>query len=102
MAKKKVVAAKEGQLPDPFEMMKAIDDKVEIAAESSTNIAEWISTGNYMLNACISGSLFGGVPSGKIISLIGESGCMPGDEKIEIYRFRNKNIKQHHDRRNVE
>ena len=33
MAKKKVVA-KEGQLPDPFEMMKAIDDKVEIASES--------------------------------------------------------------------
>ena len=102
MAKKKVVA-KEGQLPDPFEMMKAIDDSVEILEDSVfSNIKEWVSTGNYMLNACISGSLFGGVPSGKIISLIGESGCMPGDEKIEIYRFRNKNIKQHHDRRNVE
>lgn len=75
MAKKKVVA-KEGQLPDPFEMMKAIDDKVEIASESIySKIAEWIPTGSYLLNAGISGSLFGGIPSGRIITLAGPSGC---------------------------
>ena len=71
MAKKKIVA-KEGQLPDPFEMMKAIDDKVEIASESIySKIAEWIPTGSYLLNAGISGSLFGGIPSGRIITLAG-------------------------------
>ena len=74
MAKKKVVA-KEGQLPDPFEMMKAIDDSVEILEDSVfSNIKEWVSTGNYMLNACISGSLFGGLPSSKVCTLVGDPG----------------------------
>lgn len=73
MAKKKVT--KEGELPDVFEMMKGIDDNIEIIEESSySNINEWISTGNYLLNAAISGSLFGGIPSGRVTTLAGVPG----------------------------
>lgn len=74
MAKK--VTKKEGQLPDPFEMMKKIDDKVEIVKDSAySNIEDWIPTGNYLLNAAISGSIMGGIPSGRVSTLVGESGC---------------------------
>jgi len=37
-------------------------------------IDNWINTGNYMLNAIISGSIFKGVPEGRITVFSGESG----------------------------
>lgn len=37
-------------------------------------IDEWISTGNYIFNACLSGSLFGGMPNRRSITLAGEEG----------------------------
>lgn len=74
MAKKTV--KKEGQLPDVFSMVKSIDDTAEIIEDSAySNIDDWIPTGNYLLNASISGSLFGGIPSGRVTTLAGESGC---------------------------
>jgi len=36
-----------------------------------TRIDEWISTGSYILNACISGSLFGGMPNRRSLLLAG-------------------------------
>ena len=85
MAKKSV--KKEGALPDPFEMLKSIDDKVEIIEESAySNIEDWIPTGNYLLNAAISGSLFGGIPSGRTSTLVGESGC--GKSYLIIYHLK--------------
>ena len=44
--------------------------------ESSTfsEVTEWIDTGNYHLNACVSGSLFGGWPNNRSCSLAGPSG----------------------------
>lgn len=74
MAKKTV--KKEGALPDVFSMVKSIDDSAEIIEDSAySNIDDWIGTGNYLLNASISGSLFGGIPSGRVTTLVGESGC---------------------------
>lgn len=32
----------------------------------------WISSGSYMLNACMSGSIFGGMPSGHMVMISGE------------------------------
>lgn len=73
MAKKKVM--KEGELPDIMDMMASIDDKTEVLAESQNAVIDdWISTGNYILNACISGSILKGIPSGKIICYYGQSG----------------------------
>lgn len=44
--------------------------------ENSTfsEVTEWIHTGNYHLNACISGSLFGGWPNNRACSVAGPSG----------------------------
>lgn len=36
---------------------------------------KWIDTGSLVLNALISGSLFGGIPMGRLTMLAGESGC---------------------------
>lgn len=74
MAKK--ITKKDGELPDVFSMIKSIDDNAEIIEDSAySNIDDWIPTGNYLLNAAISGSLFGGIPSGRVTTLVGESGC---------------------------
>jgi RecA/RadA recombinase len=44
--------------------------------EDSTvsNIDHFISSGNYNLNACLTGSLFGGYPNNRSVSLVGPSG----------------------------
>ena len=44
--------------------------------ENSTfsEVTEWIHTGNYHLNACISGTLFGGWPNNRACSVAGPSG----------------------------
>ena len=39
-----------------------------------SKITEYISSGNYILNACMSGSLFKGIPNNRCICLSGESG----------------------------
>ena len=39
-----------------------------------SEITDYISTGNYICNACLTGSIFGGVPNNRILCLSGESG----------------------------
>lgn len=39
-----------------------------------SEVTEWIDTGNYNLNACVSGSLFGGWPNNRSCSIAGPSG----------------------------
>jgi len=39
-----------------------------------SEVTEWIPTGNYHLNACVSGSLFGGWPNNRSCSVAGPSG----------------------------
>ena len=39
-----------------------------------SEVTEWINTGNYHLNACVSGSLFGGWPNNRSSSIAGPSG----------------------------
>jgi RecA/RadA recombinase len=42
------------------------------AENTFSEITEWIGSGNYLLNAQISGSLFGGYPNSRSIGLIGD------------------------------
>lgn len=73
MAKKKVENTEE--LGSIFDLVKTFDNNAEIIAESAySNIKEWIPSGNYMLNACMSGDLFKAVPAGRTVLLAGESG----------------------------
>jgi hypothetical protein len=60
-------------------------------------IDEWISTGNYILNAVLSGSLFGGLPNRRSLVLAGEEGCLEKNQEVEIYIMKNKNIIQTHE-----
>jgi hypothetical protein len=49
---------------------------------------EWISTGNYLLNAQLSGSLFGGIANNRSIGISGDPGCICPDETVEVYVMR--------------
>ena len=53
-------------------------------------ITEFIPFGNYLLNAQISGDMFGGMPNARSLEIAGESGCLPPDEKIKIYVMKTK------------
>lgn len=75
MVKKKATEDFEGGIDSLFSMVQSIDDSAEIISESSySNIEEWIPTGNYVLNACMSGDLFKAVPTGRIVCFAGSSG----------------------------
>jgi RecA/RadA recombinase len=45
-----------------------------ITGNTFSKIDEWIDTGNYMLNAQLTGSLFGGMPNSRSVCVAGESG----------------------------
>lgn len=58
-----------------FDIVKSIDDSAEILAESKTaKISDYIHTGSYILNACMTGSLFKGLPAGRVCCLAGAPG----------------------------
>lgn len=45
-----------------------------VTKNTFSKIEEWIPTGNYILNAQITGSLFGGIPNCRSVLLAGDSG----------------------------
>jgi RecA/RadA recombinase len=49
-------------------------DATELSEESLSNVNDWIDTGCYSLNAIISGSVYRGIPVGRITGLVGLSG----------------------------
>lgn len=53
-----------------------------------SKITEYIPTGNYMLNACVSGDIMKGIPNNRSICISGESGCLEKNEYINIYVFK--------------
>ena len=73
---KKISNSTESGKGSLIDLLKSIDDSAEILAESETAvISDYIDTGFYILNACMTGSLFKGVPCGRFVTLAGESGC---------------------------
>ena len=58
-----------------FDIVKSFDESAEILGKSKTAvISDYIDTGSYILNACISGSLLKGVPAGRCTVLAGDPG----------------------------
>lgn len=49
-------------------------DSTFLDDESLSNVTDWIDTGCYALNAIISGSVYGGIPVGRITGIVGLSG----------------------------
>lgn len=67
--------AKEFSFNDLDEQLTKISPKGSIMTINSfSRIDEWINSGNYLLNAQLSGSLFGGIPNSRSVCLAGESG----------------------------
>lgn len=67
--------AKEFSFNDLDEQLTKINPKGSVISTNSySRIDEWISSGNYLLNAQFSGSLFGGIPNSRSVCLAGESG----------------------------
>ena len=78
MAKKKVSTEDNndvlGGIASVMAMVKAVDDSAEIIEDSVySNISEWVPSGNYILNACMSGDLFKAIPAGRVTALCGAS-----------------------------
>lgn len=81
---------KEFSFADLNKEMKKISlygDTLDISTISE--IDHYIPTGNYLLNACLTGSLFGGFPNNRSVALAGPSGCLEKNETVKIYELRN-------------
>jgi hypothetical protein len=78
--------AKELSFTELDSFLTKINEKGSIITKNTySKIDEWISTGNYILNAQLSGSLFGGIPNSRSVCFAGESGCLPKNEKVKVY-----------------
>ncbi|MFW6281458.1 MAG: hypothetical protein ACOC1O_01515 [bacterium] len=95
MSKKKISSN------DPFAKMNEVMNNIApdgdmIEDSPYAHIDEWLNTGSYILNAALSGSLFGGVPNRRSVVWAGEQGCLQKDEEVEIYQFKSPKIIQKH------
>ena len=74
MAKKKPITGKASFSTLNDLLNKIAPDGEMIEINPIAKIDEWISTGSYILNACLSGSVFGGLPNRRSLVLAGEEG----------------------------
>lgn len=59
-----------------------------LTTNTFSEVDEWIPTGNYLLNAQISGSLFGGVANNRSFGIMGDPGCLQKNVKVRIYKLK--------------
>ena len=73
MAKKNSTAATSGSI---FDIINSVDNGCELIEQSAgAQINDYISTGSLILNACMTGSLFKGIPAGRVVTLAGDPGA---------------------------
>ena len=61
---------------DVFKALDKLNPEATILSETSlSNVDEWFDTGCMVLNSIISGSLYGGIPKGRITGFAGPSMC---------------------------
>ena len=76
MAKKASIGIEVGESNSIFNIIKNVDKSTEILSKCDTAvIKDYIDSGNYILNACLTGSIFKGAPAGRVVTLAGPSGC---------------------------
>jgi hypothetical protein len=69
-----------------LDKIQSVVPEANIVDEDETfEIKNWVSTGNYLLNAQISGSIFKGIPEGRILLLAGDPGCLHPKQKVKVY-----------------
>ena len=86
------MAKKEFSFADLNKEMSKISEYGDTLDKSSiSSIDHYIPTGNYMLNACLTASLFGGYPNNRAVALAGPSGCLQKNEVVRIYKLKYSN-----------
>jgi RecA/RadA recombinase len=59
-----------------FAKLQKINTNATVLEDNTlSNVTDWIDTGCLVLNTILSGSLYGGVPKGRVTIFAGESGC---------------------------
>jgi recombination protein RecA len=65
-----------GSIEDAFAVLDNLNSSSSfLDSNSLSTVTEWIDTGSYALNAIVSGSLYGGVPMGRLTAFIGAESC---------------------------
>jgi recombination protein RecA len=65
-----------GSIDDAFKVLDDLNPSAAFLDENSlSTVKEWIDTGSMALNAIISGSLYGGIPMGRLSGFIGPESC---------------------------
>lgn len=65
-----------GSIQDAFKIIDKLNSNATfLDGNSLSTVNEWIDTGSYALNAIISGSLYGGIPMGRLTAFIGPESC---------------------------
>ena len=65
-----------GDVRDAFKILDDLNPDAQFLDENTlSTVKEWIDTGCMALNAFISGSLYGGIPTGRIIGFAGPQAC---------------------------
>ena len=77
MAKQKNEESKSvGSIADAFKVLENLNPSAKSLDDGSlSSVNEWIDTGSYALNAIISGSLYGGIPMGRLTGFVGPESC---------------------------
>jgi RecA/RadA recombinase len=82
MAKKKteneeeIVKPTSGSFEDAFKVLSDLNPEAAFLDDNSlSSVNDWIDTGSLALNAIISGSLYGGIPMGRLTGFIGPESC---------------------------
>ena len=60
-------------MSDFFKDVTRVVGKINPDINEFGDVEEWVDTGSYLLNALLSGSVYGGIPNNKIVALAGES-----------------------------
>jgi recombination protein RecA len=65
-----------GSIQDAFKLLDKLNSNAAfLDGNSLSTVNEWIDTGSYALNAIISGSLYGGIPMGRLTAFVGPESC---------------------------
>jgi hypothetical protein len=57
-------------------------------SENTVKADDWIDTGSMVLNAIVSGSMYGGIPRGRVTQFAGPSQCLTKNQKLRVYKMR--------------
>ncbi len=76
-------------MKDIFKSVDAMNEDASVLEDATlSTVSDWIDTGSYALNAIISGSLHGGIPSGRITGFSGPSMCITDSQKVRVYKMK--------------